>query len=268
MMLKEEINPYKRIFGDVYRALFKELPAKLLWDLNPEAGNSKKKLLKLKDSQKGKKAVILFNGPSLLKTDFTLLKDVFTIGLNKINLISNDSGFSPSLIIAFDEILNNQNSEFLKNSERYLKILNYRSSKTLNKTGEDFIYLYHIADNSFCYNPLTALANRGSTPYIAFQIAYFMGFEEIAIVGADHNFPDVKPLSVIKNEEEDKFHFHKDYHRKGDTNQYPDKMQLEINFRDVRLAFEQKGRKVFNATDGGKLEVFERIKLEDFLKDH
>jgi hypothetical protein len=266
-MFKEEMNAYKRIFGDIYRAIFKDLVDKVSWDLSPESRRSKKKFLKLKDSQKGKKAVILFNGPSLLKTDFSLLKDVFVIGLNKINLITEDLNLSPSLIIAFDELLNKQNSEFLKNSEQYLKILNYKSYQPLNKTGEDFIYLYHMADNSFCYNPLTALANRGSTPYIAFQIAYFMGFEEIAIVGADHNFPDIKPLAIVENAEDDQFHFHKDYHKKGEMNQYPDKIKLDMIFRDLGLAFEEKGRKVYNATEGGKLEIFERIKLSDFLKD-
>jgi len=265
-MFKEELNTYKRIFGDVYRALFKDLIDITSWHLNPESRRSKEKFLKLKDSQKGKKAVILFNGPSLLKTDFSLLNNVFTIGLNKINLITDDYKFTPSLIIAFDEILNKQNSDFLKNSPQYLKILNYKSYKPLNKTGEDFIYLYHMADNSFCYNPVKALANRGSTPYIAFQILYFMGFDQIAIVGADHNFPNIKPLSVIKNEEDDKFHFHKDYHKKGETNQYPDKIKLDMIFRDVSLAFEERGRKVYNATEGGKLETFDRIKLEDFLK--
>ncbi|EHQ28453.1 motility associated factor glycosyltransferase family protein [Mucilaginibacter paludis] len=266
MQFKDDINPYKKIFGDIYRAIFQELANKILWDLNPESRRSAKKFLKLKDSQKGKKAVMMFNGPSLLKTNFSLLGDVFTMGLNKINLITEELGFSPSIIIAFDILLNRQNADFLKNSEKFLKIINYHSLKDLNKTAEDLIYLYYFDDNSFNYNPARVLSNQGSTPFIAFQIAYFMGFQEIAIIGADHNFPDIKPLAIVKNEEEDKFHFHKDYHKKGESNQYPDKIKLDMIFRDVGLAFEEKGRKIYNATEGGKLEIFERISLEEFLR--
>jgi hypothetical protein len=265
-MFKQKINPYRKFAGDIYKA-FNNLIDFFLWNISTESAKSRKKMLRLKDSQKGKKAVILFNGPSLLRTDFSLLDGIFTFGLNKINLISDEIDFVPSLIVAFDEILNIQNSFFLKNSQHLNKILNYRSYKHLKKTGDDLIYLYHIADDSFCYEALPALANRGSTPYITFQIAYYMGFEEIAIIGADHNFPDIKPLAVVENNEEDKFHFHKDYHKKGEKNQYPDKIKLDMNFRDVRLAFEEKGRKVYNATEGGHLEIFERISLKDFLED-
>lgn len=266
MIFKEKINPYKRPLGEIYRAIFKEMKGRLAWDLNPESKRSLNKFRALKDAHKGEKAVMLFNGPSLLKTDFSLLKNTFTFGLNKINLLSELTGFTPSVLVAFDELLNAQNKEFFLNSPNLLKLLNYRTYGDLKVTGKDLIYLYCVGDPSFCYDPSLALASRSSTPYIAFQIAYYMGFEQIAIVGADHNFPAHQALAKSINEKEDVMHFHKDYHKKGDVNhQFPDRYLLDMIFRDVRLAYEMKNRVVYNATEGGNLEVFERKSLKDFL---
>ncbi|WP_051313413.1 6-hydroxymethylpterin diphosphokinase MptE-like protein [Sporocytophaga myxococcoides] len=265
MIIKENFNPYKKSFGDIYRALTTGIGRRLIWDLNPESISSSKKFKKLKNKYAGEKAVILFNGPSLLKADFESLKNTYTFGLNKVNLIFEEKNFIPNILVAFDSLLNEQNTSFLSNSPHLLKILAYDSYKDLKKRGEDYIYLYHQEDPSFCYDPSSCVVNRGSTPYITFQIAYYMGFEQIAIVGADHNFPNLPPMAKIKNLDEDKYHFHKDYHKKGDVNQYPDRLKLDILFRDIKLAYEMKGRKIYNATEGGNLEIFERKNLHDFI---
>lgn len=265
MILHEKLNPYRLAFGKIYRTIFKDIWSTLKWEISAEKKGSEKFFRDVKNSYKGQKAVILCNGPSLLTTDFSLLENTFTIGINKINLLFDQHNFRPSLIIAFDSLLNQQNIDFFKIKSDIPKILTYKSSTDVGVCRNDLVYAYHLADESFCYDPSHSLSDRGNTVYIALQILYFMGFQEIALIGADHNYPDIKPKEIIKNDGNDQLHFHKDYHKSGTATQNPDKLQMEINYRDARFAYESKGRKIINATEGGNLEVFERMSLKEFL---
>ncbi|MCS5489181.1 hypothetical protein [Algoriphagus limi] len=266
MIQKEILNPYKTAFGKIYRAIFHDIVDRLLWDLNPESWKSRKKLKALHNKYAGQKAVILFNGPSLKNVDFSLLEGVFTIGLNKINLLYETvPTFRPSMIVASDLIINKQNQDYFNTEKNIPIFLDHRCSGFIKKKHNIF-FLHSLVDSSFVKKPLYSISHIGSTPYYAFQLLYFMGFKEVAIIGADHNFPDIKPLQVGENLEEDNFHFHKNYHKKGEVNQAPDKIRMELAFRDAKLAFDGDNRKIYNSTSGGKLEVFERIGLEEFLK--
>ena len=93
----DTLNPYRVATGLVLN--------RLKWDLSLESLRSRKKLRKLKNSQEGKKAVIVCNGPSLLKTDLKLLDGVYSFGLNKINLLFNKSDFRTSFIVSVNKFV-------------------------------------------------------------------------------------------------------------------------------------------------------------------
>ena len=63
------------------------------------------------------KAVIICNGPSLLKVDLALLKNVYTFGLNKINLLFGKSDFRPSAIVAVNKYVIEQNADFYDSTD-------------------------------------------------------------------------------------------------------------------------------------------------------
>ena len=98
------INPYQTAAGILLR--------RVQWDIRPESFRSRKLLKLWKNRFFGKKAVILCNGPSLLKNDLTKLKDVFTFGLNKINLIFDKTDFMPTCIVAVNPLVIEQNADF------------------------------------------------------------------------------------------------------------------------------------------------------------
>ncbi|PHQ28285.1 6-hydroxymethylpterin diphosphokinase MptE-like protein [Leeuwenhoekiella nanhaiensis] len=267
MIIHEQLNVYKFGFGQIKRSLFNIILDKFLWDLKKVSKNSKNVLNELKDSHKGEKAVILCNGPSLLKTDFSQLSETFTFGLNKINLLFQENiDFRPNIICAFDKVLNQENMDFFKSNKDILKILSYKSYSDLRIQRKDLIYGYNLPlANAFTYNVSKGFIDRANTTFMAIQLAYHMGFEKVALIGADHNFPDIKPREFVLNEGADELHFHKDYHKAGSRTQNTDKLLLDMNFRDARIAFEDRGRLIVNATDGGYLEEFERMELESFL---
>ena len=57
-------------------------------------------------------------------------------------------------------------------------------------------------------------------------------------------------------------HFHPNYFPKGYKWQSPDLLRSEIAYGLAKEAFEMDGRKIFDATIGGKCEVFEKIDYE------
>lgn len=103
--------------------------------------------------------------------------------------------------------------------------------------------------------------------YVALQLAFHMGFEQVALVGCDHSFPGAsEPNGVFKSDAEDLSHFSKEYFSKGQLWQHPDLGQSEVYYALAKQVYEASGRSIFNATTETLLEVFPRIDLDDFLR--
>ncbi len=259
----EVISPYKDLIMDVGRPV-KWLLTRLLWDIRPVAWTSHKMLGELKDSHKGQKAVILCNGPSLLETDFELLQDVYTFGLNKINLLFDKKNFKPSFIVAVNRLVMEQNAEFYKQTPIPLFLDSYGVKYVGYK--KNITYLHSVGKQSFARDCSGSIFQGGTVTYVALQLAYHMGFREIALVGCDHNFATPGPANkTVVSGETDASHFDPNYFSGGMKWQLPDLVQSEIAYTLAREVFEASGGMIVNSTIGGKLEIFPRIALKEFL---
>jgi hypothetical protein len=69
----------------------------------------------------------------------------------------------------------------------------------------------------------------------------------------------------IRTAEQDQSHFHPQYFPKGAKWQLPDLLRSEIDFSLAKNAFETDGRKIYDATIGGKCEVFEKVDYSSFF---
>ena len=109
--------------------------------------------------------------------------------------------------------------------------------------------------------------NQGYTvTYVALQLAFHMGFRSVALVGADHTFATKGPANkTVEGGARDESHFDPAYFA-GVKWQLPDLFESEVAYERARKMYEAHGRAIFNCTDGGKLNVFERLSLQDFLK--
>ena len=102
--------------------------------------------------------------------------------------------------------------------------------------------------------------------YVAMQLAFYMGFAEVVLVGVDHSFVSKGPAhKLVMATEPDKNHFDPNYFGAGVSWQLPDLEMSEYAYRLARDAFEARGRRIINSTVGGKLEVFTRVALEDVV---
>jgi len=97
-------------------------------------------------------------------------------------------------------------------------------------------------------------------------LAFYMGFSEIYLVGCDTDYG----LDRAKDYSQGYFYDVKrttaprqaiDYHR-----QYWYRNVI-TSYEVTRRLFEQHGRRIYNATAGGKLEVFDRVELDDVLRN-
>lgn len=252
------INPY----SDALRLFV----SRLLWDVRPISHVMKSKIKKLKNSCSGK-AIILCNGPSLNRVDFDVVNKagVYTFGLNKINLLFSRTNFRPSSIVSVNPFVIEQNADYYNETDIPL-FLDKAASKRL--TIRDNVILFHCSNQKggFARDCTGSLIQGYTVTYVAMQIAFHLGFDEVALVGCDHNFATTGVTNQLqKAEGEDKSHFDPSYFSGGDLWQLPDLMQSEYHYGVARQIFEGAGRRLVNCTEGGRLEVFERESLDDFL---
>lgn len=261
MPKQEHINSYKYyIIGILDR---------MKWDFNLKSHISRRRIKKLKNLYHGKKAVILCNGPSLNKVDFKILKnpEVITFGLNKINLLFDSVDFRPSYIVAINDHVIDQNKDFFNSTDIPLFLKSNASSKI--KFKKNVVYLHASSQLGVFAKDISMSICEGFTvTYVALQLAYHMGFNSVGLVGCDHTFATKGHANkLVEGLEKDENHFHPNYFDKTVKWQLPDLYQSEAHYNLAKETYEEAGRNVYNCTEGGKLEIFRRKYLEEFLEE-
>ena len=252
----ETINPYRNSLKNIYD--------RLRWDIKPQSWSSRSHLKKLHNTHVGKKAVILCNGPSLLKTDFSLLDGVYTIGLNKINLLFDKNDYRPDGIVAVNPLVLEQNASFFNDTDIPLYLDSGASG--FIKSRKNVTFLHSANQVKFARDISVSIWQGATVTTVALQLAYYMGFTEVALVGCDHNFAQKGPANqTVVSGEKDESHFDPNYFAGGVKWQLPDLVASEYAYTLARETFSASGRNVYNCTEGGKLEVFERMSLDHFI---
>lgn len=255
--VRPTINPYRHA-----AALIKQ---RLAWDLHPQSWRSRRIIRAWKDKFTGQKAVIVCNGPSLLRSDLLLLSDVFTFGLNKINLLYNKSSFRPSCIVAVNPFVIEQNAEFFNRTETPL-FLDMIATKLVT-ARRNVAFLHSSAQQKFARDCSISVYQGATVTYVALQLAFHMGFIEVGLIGCDHNYA-VKgpPNKIVISGDRDENHFDPNYFAGGLEWHLPDLFESEVSYKMAKQVYEAFGRRIVNVTTGGLLEIFPRMRFEDFMK--
>ncbi len=247
-----------------YRSALRLLRHRLLWDLRPESWRSRRKIRAWKDRLSGRKAVVLCNGPSLLESDLSLLAGTFCFGLNKINLLFDKVDFRPSCIVAVNPYVLEQNAGFYNQTDLPL-FLGQSAVKSVS-AREHVCFLHTVCERGFSGDCSISVDQGHTVTFVALQLAYHMGFQDVALIGCDHNFAvQGTPNEVVVSGEVDASHFDPNYFAGGRKWQLPDLPQSEVSYILAGQAFNVAGRRVVNATEGGNLEIFPRVSLTDFV---
>ena len=232
------------------------------------------------NAYKGKRCFIIGNGPSLNKHDLSLLKDEYTFGVNSFYYKTRETGFTPYFYVVEDSSVMKENIEEIRKYDAPFKFFPTNYKALHPKQPNTFFFrmnrgFYEKSSPNYVVPRFSTDASDvlycgQSVTYINLQLAYFMGFEEVYLIGMDFSY--VIPAShsrkgdVLISDTDDPNHFHKDYFGKGKSWKDPKLDRVALNYRMARLVYESTGRRVFNATVGGNLDVFERADYERLLK--
>jgi hypothetical protein len=95
---------------------------------------------------------------------------------------------------------------------------------------------------------------------VALQLAFHMGFQQVILIGVDHNFASRGEANkTVVSQGDDPNHFAPNYFGKGAKWQLPDLDTSEVGYSLAREAYRKAGREVVDATVGGKLHIFPKV---------
>jgi hypothetical protein len=222
---------------------------------------------------RGKRCFIIGNGPSLNKIDLALLTNEYCFAVNSFYYTTRETGFRPTFFVVEDSSVIKENRDEIVGYEAPFKFFPsiYRSLHP-KKPGTYFFKInrgfYEKAGPNYAIprfsTDVSKVAYCGqSVTYINLQLAFFMGFTEVFLVGMDFNYtiPESHKRTgdVLLSDTDDPNHFHKDYFGKGKTWKDPKLDRVLMNYQMADLVYRCAGRRIYNATVGGKLEQFERV---------
>jgi hypothetical protein len=237
-----------------------ELPAAYL---HPWRRASIQRLAAMKDRHKSQRAFIIGNGPSLKRTDLSKLKGEFTFGMNRIYLMFPELGFTTSFLSVVNDLVIEQCVDDFT-ALPIPKFLSWRSRRFFHPTSErsnlpTFLYTTYD-DPRFSEDARWRLWEGATVTYVTMQLAFHMGFQQVILIGVDHNYTTKGPVNAtVTSQGDDPNHFDPGYFGKGFRWQLPDLQTSELAYSMARQAYQRAGRELLDATVGGKLTVFPKV---------
>ncbi len=237
---------------------------------HPWRGESRRRLMKLRDEHRSERAFIIGNGPSLKNTDLRKLRGEFTFGLNRIYLMFPTLGFTTSCLVSVNDLVIEQ-CRVEMDALSIPRFLSWRSRRFFSSTQslESLpTFLYTTYDGpKFGRNAGGRLWEGATVTYVALQLAFHMGFQKVILIGVDHNFASKGQANeTVVSAGDDPNHFSPQYFGKGFRWQLPDLVTSEMGYRMAREAYAAAGREVLDATVGGKLTVFAKVDYNSLFK--
>lgn len=222
---------------------------------------------KFKGIHDGERCFIIGNGPSLTAKDLDLIKDEYSFSCNKIYKIYNQTIWRPYYYVVDDRgFVSKDYENIISTVKAKAKFVGVEFEMNLAKPflNSDVILLKEktiLNDNRPAWNldihDYICAGHTVTFPMV--QIAIYMGFKELYLIGNDCSY-----LATLENDTIAKNHFYED---DDDRTSERDAYNLFYAFESIKKCAEQNGVKVFNATRGGALEIFERVDLESVINN-
>lgn len=226
---------------------------------------SARRLARYQDRHAGQRCFIIGNGPSLRRMDLSLLRDEITFGMNRFYLAFDELGFETSYYVAVNELVMRQFAHDIARI-RAPKFLYWPGRRHI-PLGDDTMFLrFGAPQTRFETDPRGRLGPGSTVTYVALQLAWYMGFEQVVLIGVDHHFESRGPAhATVVSDGEDPNHFDPRYFGKGVEWQLPDLDGSEAAYRVAKQRFEAAGREVLDATVDGRLQVFPKADYRRLL---
>lgn len=214
---------------------------------------------KYKNQHLGERCFILATGPSLMIDDVKKLKNEYTFGMNSICMLFDELGWETTYYGVQDR------GVFDKLESRYCEL-----NKTIMFVGDgipgdkikkvngipfainylDHKYSYKHLNTKFSLDAFEQIYDGYTITYSLMQIAVYMGFKEIYLLGNDCSY----------SKDPKKQHFMDFGHYDSSTLTARDRILFAYQYAEDFL--KNKDIKIYNATRGGALEIFPRVDFD------
>lgn len=208
----------------------------------------------VKNIHEGETCIVIGNGPSLNDVPKEFLDSHITLGCNKIFRLP----YKPDYYACTDKTALKSCLPVIKTGWRPKKQMFLRAEVCI----EDNYPVYPVVLEAFSRDINNCVVMGGTTTYVLFQIANYMGFKKILLVGVDHHYPkaNIGEPGLFVAEGDDPDHFvcedGEPYYTPGETYMRPESTTKVYGWAKEFL--DQLGVEVINLTEGSKLDVFEK----------
>lgn len=263
-----EITP-RRVCEAAHRRII-GIAETVAWRRTSFAATNKGRLNSYRDRHRGARCFIIANGPSLAAMDLSILRDEFTISMNRAYLLYPQWGFVPSYYVCINELVIEQFAEDIARLESP-RFVNFNRRRCFPNLDHDASLMYlHVGlglEDRFQENVENPIASGGTVTFASLQLAFFMGFSEVILLGLDHSFAEkgTPNKTEIRQSGRDESHCHPNYFPKGTKWQLPDLYRSELAYAKARSSFEAAGRRIVDATNGGACRVFPKVSIQDLF---
>ncbi len=222
---------------------------------------------KYKNIYKGKRCFIVATGPSLKVDDLDKINangDI-SISMNRIYNIFDRTLWRPDYYVIEDQKMIEDLAPTIAKLDLKTKFVSENPQSYWEQPEAETSIPYKMVMQDclssrigFSLNPDRIMYNGYSVTYVCLQLAVYMGFSEIYLIGVDFNY------SSDVYAESNHFEGYQGHYKDIRLNPIePERMKRA--YQKARVVSEAKGIHIFNATRGGKLEVFERVDLDKIL---
>ena len=225
------------------------------------------RLERFHNRHRGERVFLIGNGPSLSARDLDLIRGQPSFAMNRIAMIYPHTEWRPTYFVCVT--LNVQrpdwNRDIMASVDLGIDTFAWEAySEHFGDRDVHYVRCSHgteltpVADPDWWSDDIAdRVCKFGTSMLAAIQIAAYMGFSELCLLGCDLGFRDGDPGA-------DPNHFDPNYGTPGF-----DSTSLNMNMlaahRLALAALTGRGVRIVNATRGGFLDVFERCSLESLL---
>lgn len=234
------------------------------------------RLASLKDLHRGQRAFVIGTGKSLKIADLERLESEITFASNLIYAGFRETSWRPTYYATtYLEYKPGFYSEIAA-IERSVKLLPL-AARTQCPPVRGAIYFRHTHEvfyprlPRFSHNALETVYWGGTITYILIQFAVYMGIREIYLLGVDFDYgtipasEGVKPGDPFVVTSPVNSYFHPTCVQRGDKFYLPVLHLHALAYEAARLGVSAVGGTIYNATRGGKLEIFPRVNFDQLF---
>ncbi len=220
-------------------------------------------LKQMEGKYKGKRCFITCTGPSLTIEDLEALKDEYVFGMNSICLIHDKTSWKPDFFGVQDDAVYEKIQDTLRTTDNGIVFLPHEYKKKYGAPADWISFpicgSYHLWE---CYRLKKYFSKFSKDCYVKVydgfsititlvQLAFYLGFDEIYLLGADCSYQGEKQHFIETGHVSD-------YTNTGD--------RFMATYSQLKEFADKKNLKIYNATRGGYLEVFQRVNFDEVIK--